>query len=67
MVPNAISPASARARSAGLPSRSQAILLPEKYGSRTRPVRSWKTGSWPSAFSRAQISAVWRLCQTIAR
>ena len=30
IVPNAISPASARAFSAGFPSRSQAILLPEK-------------------------------------
>ena len=32
-----------------------------------RPVFSVITGSWPSAFSRAQISAVRRSCQTMAR
>ena len=39
-VPAASSPASARRRASGTLSRIQAILVAEKYGSMTRPVRS---------------------------
>ena len=66
IVPNASSPRSARARSCGSLSSSHASLVPEKYGSSSSPVRRVISGSWPSALSRAQKSAVRRSCQTIA-
>ena len=65
-VPNRISPASARARSPGVVSSRCSILVPEKYASTTRPVFWRIRGSAPSAFSRSQMGALTRLCQTIA-
>jgi len=41
-------------------------LLPEKYASITRPVRSRMKSSCPPALRRSQNSAVRRSCQTIA-
>ena len=68
MVPNAISPASARARSAGsLLEQPGDLAAGEVRVEDEARSRSWKSGSWPAALSRAQISAVCRLCQTIAR
>ncbi len=66
IVPNASSPSSARRRSAGSEASSQASLVPEKYGSSSRPVRRATSGSSPSALRRAQASAVRRSCHTIA-
>ena len=65
-VPNAISPASARARSPVTLSSSQRILVAEKYGSSTSPVCLRSAGSCPAAFSCAHSGAVRRSCQTIA-
>ena len=45
---------------------SHSILVPEKYGSRTRPVRSRTSGSWPASRSSSQRAAVRRSCQTSA-
>ena len=66
-VPKASSPRSARRRAHGTWSSSQAILVPEKYASRTSPVRSRTSASAPEAFSASHIAAVRRHCQTIAR
>jgi hypothetical protein len=46
---------------------SHAILVAEKYGSSTSPVRSRTSGRCPAAVSSAQRSAVRRSCQTMAR
>ncbi len=46
--------------------RSHSILVPEKYGSSTRPVRSRTSGRAPAAVSSSQRCAVRRSCQTIA-
>ena len=45
MVPNAICPASARARSPATLSSIHLIFVAEKYGSSTRPVRARTAGS----------------------
>ena len=47
--------------------RSHAILVAEKYGSSTSPVRSRTSGRWPAAASSSQRSAVRRSCHTMAR
>ena len=65
-VPKASSPRSARARAPGTLSSSQAILVPLKYGSITRPVRSRTRLSAPISFSSAHCGAVRRSCQTMA-
>ena len=65
-VPNASSPAAARRRASGTLSSSHAILLAEKYGSTTSPVRSRIRASCPSATSLSQNPAVRRSCQTTA-
>ena len=65
-VPNASSPAWARSRAPSTWSRTQASLVPEKYGSKTSPV-AWRTASaWPASASRAQAPAVRRSCHTTA-
>ncbi len=66
IVPKASSPRSARARTPSTSSRIHLSLVPEKYGSRIRPVRSRTSGSLPSALSCAHKAAVRRSCQTIA-
>ncbi len=66
-MPTAYRPSSTRAQVCGSFSRSQVSLVPEKYGSRRRPVSSVTRASWPSSRSRSQIGAVRRSCQTIAR
>ncbi len=65
-VPNAISPASARARKPSTLSSSHAILVPEKYGSSSRPVRAATVSPSPCARSSSHIVAVRRSCHTIA-
>ncbi len=67
IVPKTAVPRAARSRSSGACSSSQAIFVPEKYGSRVRPVRSRISSSWPAARRRSQIPADRRSCQTIAR
>ena len=67
IVPKASSPRSAFSRAPFTWSRSQAILVAEKYGSRSRPVRAVTSGSMPALRSAAQASAVRRSCQTMAR
>ena len=67
IVPKASSPRSAAPRAPSTVSRIQPILVAEKYGSSSRPVRSRTCGSRPAARSPAQASAVRRSCQTIAR
>ena len=62
MVPRARSSSTGMSRCSSI----QANLVPEKYGSRTRPVRSRTSGRWPSASSRSQRCAVRRSCHTIA-
>jgi hypothetical protein len=47
-------------------SSSQAILVPEKYGSSTRPVLARIVCSAPAARSSAHIPAVRRSCHTMA-
>ena len=66
IVPNRISPRSARARRPGIVSSRCLIFVPEKYASTTRPVLRRNSGSWPSALRRSQIGALTRLCQTMA-
>ena len=66
MVPAASAPFSAAARLPATWSRIQAILVPEKYGSRIRPVFAVTSPSWPARFSASQRSAVRRSCQTMA-
>ena len=51
-VPKASSPRSAAAPGPGTWSSSQAILVPEKYASRTSPVRSRTSASTPAALQR---------------
>ncbi len=51
MVPNASSPASARARAPSTLSRIQRTLVAEKYASITSPVFSRTSGSWPASFN----------------
>src|SRR5260221_7778085 len=63
-VPNASSPAAARARACGTWSSSHFNLVPEKYASISRPVLNEISGACPAAFSAAQVSAVRRACQT---
>ncbi len=65
-VPKANSPRSARARAPTTRSSSHAILVAEKYGSSSRPVRAVKSGSCPCSRKCAQTPAVRRSCQTIA-
>ena len=67
IVPNAARPSRARSRRPGTWSSSQAILVAEKYGSSTRPVRARMSGSWPPARSCSHRGAVRRSCQTSAR
>ncbi len=67
MVPKASSPRSARARAPATLSRIHATLVPEKYGSRSRPVRARTSASAPAARSCAHTGAVRRSCHTIAR
>ena len=66
MVPKASLPASAAARAPSTLSSSQAILLAEKYGSSSRPVRAVIAGSWPAARKASHSLAVRRSCQTMA-
>ena len=66
-MPNASSPRSARARAPATLSRIHAILVPEKYGSSSSPVRSRTRRSAPSLRSLAHAGAVRRSCQTMAR
>ena len=66
-VPKASSPRSARCRAPGTSSRSQRILVPEKYGSSTRPVLRLNSASCPSDLRRSQKGAVRRHCHTMAR
>ena len=66
MVPHASSPGLGRGRRPASCSSSQRILVAEKYGSRTRPVRSVDPGLVGSG-ARRQKSAVRRSCQTMAR
>ena len=66
MVPAASAPFSAAARLPATWSRIQAILVPEKYGSRIRPVLAVTSSSCPARFSSSQRSAVRRSCQTMA-
>ncbi len=66
MVPARISPLAARRRSPRCRSSKYLILVPEKYGSSTRPVLRRNVPSSPSAFSRSQIGDEIRLCQTMA-
>ena len=63
-VPAASSPASARALAPATLSSSQAILVAEKYGSSTKPVRSAIQAL--RSRCRSQNSAVRRSCQTMA-
>ena len=65
-VPKARRPSCAAARAPSMWSSSQAILVAEKYGSSTRPVRAVIVGSCPACRSAAQASAVRRSCQTMA-
>ena len=65
-VPKASSPRAARSRAPSTRSRIQAILVAEKYGSSSRPVRSVTRSSIPSSRSRAQTPAVRLSCQTMA-
>ena len=48
-------------------SSSHCILVAEKYGSRTRPVRSLTRGRWPASAMARQAAAVRRSCHTMAR
>jgi hypothetical protein len=66
IVPQSSSPRSARARAPATLSSSQAILVPEKYGSSSRPVTSVTRSSAPALISRSQAAAVRRSCQTMA-
>ena len=66
IVPNASSPRSARIRAPGTLSSSHASLVPEKYGSNTRPVFARTVSSAPDARSSAHCAAVRRSCHTIA-
>ena len=61
-----ISPRSARSRRPGISSKSHMSLVPEKYGSRTRPVLSRTACDIPWERSFWQISAERRHCQTMA-
>ena len=54
-VPKRISPRRACWRSPSRESSRCLIFVPEKYGSKSRPVFARKIGSQPSAFSRSQI------------
>ena len=65
MVPKASSPASAAAFAPSTLSRIHRILVPEKYGSRTRPVFSRNMASSPCSLRSAQMLAVRRHCQTM--
>jgi hypothetical protein len=67
IVPNTARPDSARSRSPSTLRSSHSTLVPAKYGSRTRPVRSRTSGSWPASRSSSQRAAVRRSCQTSAR
>src|SRR5207302_519154 len=65
IVPKQSSPSAARSAARATLSSSQRSLVPEKYGSRTRPV-FWRTrGSRPRVRSSSQKDAVRRSCQTI--
>ena len=66
MVPAASVPFSAAARLPATWSRIQAILVPEKYGSRIRPVLAVTSSSCPARRSSSQRWAVRRSCQTMA-
>ena len=46
---------------------SQAAFVALKYGSRTNPVVARTSGRWPASVSSAQMPAVRRSCQTMAR
>ncbi len=59
-MPNTASRAASTLRS------SHSILVPEKYGSITSPVRSRTSSSWPASRSSSQRAAVRRSCQTSA-
>ncbi|MCY1454668.1 hypothetical protein D9M71_717490 [compost metagenome] len=65
-VPNNSSPLRARSRLPSTLSRIHLSLVPEKYGSVTRPVVSLMYCSWPSRLSCWQISVLRRHCQTMA-
>ena len=65
-VPKRISPASHRLRSPGTVSSRYIILVAEKYGSRSRPVRRRTSSSSPLDLSRWQIGEDTLLCHTIA-
>jgi hypothetical protein len=65
-VPKASSPRSAFARAPGTLSSIQAILVPLKYGSSTRPVLFLMMFSTPDSRSSAHFAAVRRSCHTIA-
>ncbi len=66
-MPTASDPSSTPAQTAGSFSASQVSLVAVKYGSSRRPVSAATRSSWPWSRSRAQMSAVRRSCQTIAR
>lgn len=66
IVPNASSPASARARAPGVSSSSHASFVPEKYASSTSPVMARTLASCPAARSASHAAAVRRHCHTIA-
>lgn len=63
---NSSSPLRARSRLPSTLSRIHLSLVPEKYGSVTRPVVSLMYCSWPSRLSCWQISVLRRHCQTMA-
>ncbi len=66
IVPNTARPSRARCSSPSTLPSSHSILVAEKYGSSTSPVR-WRTrSSSPASRSSAQSGAVRRSCQTIA-
>jgi len=66
-VPTATSPETTRLQVCGSSVRTHASLVPEKYGSRRRPVSRAISGSCPASRMLAQMPAVRRSCHTIAR
>ena len=66
MVPKASSPCAAATCAPGTWSSSQRILVPEKYGSMTRPVLRCTGSVRPAARSCAHSGSVRRSCQTMA-
>ena len=66
-MPTATSPDTMRRHVSGSSVRTHASLVPEKYGSRRRPVSRAIRGSWPASRMLAHIPAVRRSCHTMAR